>query len=434
MRELAGALGAALVVGLLVAGACSEDDSGAGSGVGTAGSTSASGMGGGGGASGDAGSGGVAGLGGGGLGGVGGSGGLVCRAPEVDCAGTCVDVTKDDAANCGACGRSCLGTATCAAGACVPEVMASGEVAPYAMVDDGTSLYWVSPAVKANDASFRSRVRRVTKTSPGGAAESLFGSTEVRARSLGFEGTKLYWGDLGANPSDTNQRLLSAAPADVGPQLVEAAQLNVQHVAVAGGKVYWTVANSAAVRGKLADGTGTVGPNVTGQDSVGWLAVDDDAKPYWLAGVPREVRRLAAAPPNTAETVARSNDLVAVELTADRVWWADRAGGVVRSAAKTEALPATGREEFGGQGSVEGFAAVDAGAGGAGGAGGVGGAAPSGGVTLYVLTAQGQKLKAWRKSADDEAPLLLGEVEAKADPYAGNPFGAAYVLVDAQYL
>jgi hypothetical protein len=29
---------------------------------------------------------------------------------------------------------------------------------------------------------------------------------------------------------------------------------------------------------------------------------------------------------------------------------------------------------------------------------------------------------------------LLGEVEAKADPYGGNPFGAAYVLVDGQYL
>jgi hypothetical protein len=29
---------------------------------------------------------------------------------------------------------------------------------------------------------------------------------------------------------------------------------------------------------------------------------------------------------------------------------------------------------------------------------------------------------------------LLGEVEAKADPYGGNPFGAAYVLTDASYV
>ncbi|MCU0686434.1 MAG: hypothetical protein MUF34_30010, partial [Polyangiaceae bacterium] len=41
---------------------------------------------------------------------------------------------------------------------------------------------------------------------------------------------------------------------------------------------------------------------------------------------------------------------------------------------------------------------------------------------------------AWRKGADDEAPLLLGEVEAKNAAYAGNPFGAAYVLTDASYV
>jgi hypothetical protein len=69
-----------------------------------------------------------------------------------------------------------------------------------------------------------------------------------------------------------------------------------------------------------------------------------------------------------------------------------------------------------------------------GGAAGAGGAAPTGDVALYVLTSQGRQLKAWRKGPDDETPLLLGEVEAKADPYTGNPFGAAYVLVDAQYV
>ncbi|HEU4534339.1 MAG TPA: hypothetical protein VFS00_09485, partial [Polyangiaceae bacterium] len=110
------------------------------------------------------GAGGASGLGGGGAGGGGsGSGGSagggpVCTAPEVDCGGTCVDLTASDAANCGACGRSCLGTATCAAGACVPEAMATNEVAPYALVHDEASLYWVSPAVKT-DVGFRSRVR-----------------------------------------------------------------------------------------------------------------------------------------------------------------------------------------------------------------------------------------------------------------------------------
>ncbi|HEU4410912.1 MAG TPA: hypothetical protein VFS43_37010 [Polyangiaceae bacterium] len=78
------------------------------------------------------------------------------------------------------------------------------------------------------------------------------------------------------------------------------------------------------------------------------------------------------------------------------------------------------------------------GAAGAGGAGGIGGAAGAGGAAgeaaLYVLTAQAGRLKAWRKGPDDGEPLLLGEVEAKAESYEGNPFGAAYVLVDDQYV
>ncbi|HEU4408218.1 MAG TPA: hypothetical protein VFS43_23350 [Polyangiaceae bacterium] len=398
---------------------------------GPAGSSGASGGGGGGsaGASGDAGAGGSAGLGGGG---TGGAGGLVCQGPKVDCGGACVDLKADDATNCGACGRSCLGAATCSAGACVPEALATNEVAPYALADDGTHLYWVSPAIK--EGAFIPRMRRVAKASAGGAAENVFSSVIVRARSLAFADGKLFWGDLGASPTDTNQRVASGLVGSADATTVEAAQLNVQHVAVAGGKVYWTVANSSAVRGKNADGTGTVSPNVGLQDSIGWLAVDGEARPYWLAGVPREVRRLATAPANTGETVADSASGLAVELAGDRLYWAD--AGAVRSAPKS--MPAMVRQEVEGLGTIEGFAVVAAGEGGAAGGGGAGGSAGPGGgageATLYVLTAQGRQLKAWRKGPDDAEPLLLGEVTAKADPYEGNPFGAAYVRVDAQYV
>nr|MCU0685849.1 hypothetical protein [Polyangiaceae bacterium] len=43
---------------------------------------------------------GAGGLGGGGSGGAGGSGGLVCQAPAIDCDGACIDIAKNDAANC----------------------------------------------------------------------------------------------------------------------------------------------------------------------------------------------------------------------------------------------------------------------------------------------------------------------------------------------
>jgi hypothetical protein len=394
--------------------------------AGAAGASGTSGIGGGGagsgGAAGVGGTGGAAGLGGGGTGGAGGTGGLICRTPEVDCGGTCVDVTARDATNCGACGRSCLGTATCAAGACVPEALTDtsegkGEVAPYALAQDETSLYWVSPAIKG-DVAF-SRMRRVLKTGAGGLATNAFSSTIVRARSLGFDGTKLYWGDLGANPSDTNQKLVAGTPSTGDCcTTVEPDQLGIEHVTVDRGKVYWSLLGASAVRGKSADGTGNVAPEVFGQSNPRWVVVDADAAavPYWVAnaaGGQREVRRLVTAAPTTAEAVASGPDVIAVELTTERFYWADRSAGTVQSRPKASPTE-TPRDEFSGQGAVEGFR-LDGG-------------------TLYVLTAQGRQLKAWRKAEGDAVPLLLGEVEAKNAAYAGNPFGAAYVLVDAQYL
>jgi hypothetical protein len=411
---------AALLFGAAWAG-CGDDDDCAcmtpagGSGAGGAGTSGASGspMGsGGGGAMGAAG---VSGAGSGG-GGSGGSGGVVCTAPTTECNGTCVDVKATDSANCGACGRRCLGAATCAQGACVPEVMASGEVAPYALVDDGTSLYWVSPAVK--EGAFNPRVHRVAKSNVGGTVETVFSSTDARARSLGFDGTKLYWGDLGANPSDTaNQKLVAGEP-NGALTTVEPGQVGIEHLTLGGGRVYWLIGGGGGiVRGKLADGTGAVAPEVFGQINPRWTAVDADAVPYWVAvdgaGTGREVRRLATS--STAAPVASGPDVVAVELTPERFYWADRTAGTVQSRPKATPTEAP-RDEFSGQGPIEGFR-VD-------------------GTTLYVLTAQGRQLKAWRKAEGDAVPLLLGEVEAKAEPYfaTGNPFGAAYVLVDEQYV
>jgi Stigma-specific protein, Stig1 len=406
-------------VALLVGASCGDDDCACmtpagGSGAGGAGTSGASGspMG-----SGGIGGGGTAGA---GTGGTGGTGGTTCTAPTTDCNGMCVDVKATDSANCGACGRACLGKATCAQGACVPEALTDtsegkGEVAPYALAQDDTSLYWVSPAIKG-DVAF-SRMRRVAKASAGGTAQNAFASTIVRARSLGFDGTKLYWGDLGANPSDTNQKLVAGVPGG-DPTTLEPDQLGIEHVTLGAGKVYWSLLSLGAVRGKQADGTGPVAPEVPFQTTPRWVVVDTDAVPYWVAnagGGQREVRRLQVSPPNTAAPVATGTDVVAVELTPERFYWADRAAGTVQSRPKATPTEAP-RDEFSGQGPVEGFHVED--------------------TTLYVLTAQGRQLKAWRKGEGDAVPLLLGEVEAKADPYfpTGNPFGAAYVLTDTQYV
>jgi hypothetical protein len=346
----------------------------------------------------------------GGSGGAGGNG-PGCTLPTVDCDGTCVDVKAGDAANCGACGHSCFGTATCAEGACVPEAMATNEVAPYALVDDGTSLYWVSPAAPTGGVN-NARMRRVAKATPGGAAVNVLDGTRVRARSFAFDGAKFYWGDLASSPTDQNQNVVSAASGDLGPAFVEKSQLNVQHVIVAGGSIYWTAGTDAAVRSKQIGST-TLTLNISLQTNPGWLAVDTDALPYWVAGTPSEARRAKASPPNTHEPVATGASIVAVELTQDRFYWADRQGQTVQSRPKATPNGAP-RDEFSGLGTIEGFH-LD-------------------GATLYVLTAQGQALRVFRKGPGDTAPFLLGEVTAKDIHYLGNPFGGAYLLIDAQYI
>jgi hypothetical protein len=403
-------VGAAVAVGSLGCGegTCLCDAGGAGSG----GMAGASGMGGGGagpgGASGTAGAGGTAGLGGGGTGGNGGSGGLACAAPAVDCDGRCVNVQADDADHCGACGRSCRGS-TCEAGACVPEAMtAAGEVAPYALADDGTYLYWVSPAIKAGSSVSDARMRRVAKSSAGGAAENVFSGAVVRARSLAFEGGKLFWGDL------ENNGIFSGAPGLAFPDAAPFAadQLDVRHLAAVAGKAFWSAGGSAAVRGKALAG-GAVDPNVLGQDNPAWVAADEAGSLYWVAGVTREVRRTKAAAPGY-EAFVTGAGIVAVELAGDVVYWADAAAGIIRSAPKTTTPPAPGAVAFEGRGRVEGFRLE--------------------GATLYVVTLQAGALTAWRKAEGDAEPFLLGRAPAKAAGYAGNPFGAAYVLADEQYV
>jgi hypothetical protein len=376
--------------------------------AGGAGSAGTAGAGASGGVSGTGGLGGAAGLGGasGDAGaGAGGAGGPACAAPKVDCDGACVDLKATDAENCGACGRSCRGS-TCEAGGCVPEALTAGsEVAPYALADDGTSLYWVSPAVKA---AVEPRVRRAPKASPGGAGEAVFSSADVRARSLAFASGKLYFGDLAAGA------IFSGTPGSPFPDApaFAADQLDVRHLVIAGGKVVWTSGGESAVRGRLLAG-GAFAPDLGLQANPGWVAADEAGAVYWVAGATREVRRVKVGAPGF-ETFAAAPGVVSVELAGERVYWADAAAGTVRSAPKTVVPPAAGVVEFSGHGRVEGFRVE--------------------GTTLYVLALEAGELRAWRQAEGDEAPLLLGRVAPKAVGYAGNPFGAAHVLADEGFV
>ncbi len=70
--------------------------------------------------------------------------GFTCNAGFTACGNTCANLTGgSDAANCGACGRSCLG-GTCAAGICQPWVVAQPPTTslPQSIATDGTNVFW----------------------------------------------------------------------------------------------------------------------------------------------------------------------------------------------------------------------------------------------------------------------------------------------------
>jgi hypothetical protein len=362
---------------------------------------------------------------GGGTGGIGGSGGLTCVAPKVDCGGTCKDLAIDPA-HCGACNRACGEGTTCTQSACELTVMASGEVAPYALALSGTNVYWASPATRDNP--LVASIRRVATASPGGAKGDVFTSgAAFRARSLApsADGKFLFWGSLNDSVVYRGDvQLLFAQP-------IENEEGEVQYVAFAD-KVYWTAAGDDSVKGKdaLANVGDPLALQLGSQFDPGWLAADggDGARLYWVAG--NGTRSLFRQKPGGAageiETFATGAPQ-SVEVHEGVVYWGDRAAGAIRAAATgtdVSATPTVGEARVGPPeaGGLEGFA-LDAG--------------PP--ARLYWVRLDGastpKALEVWRaNAADGSEKLLLGRVAVKDPAYAGNPFGATYVRVDATHV
>ncbi len=111
-----------------------------------------------------------------GTGGTGGTGG--CDVGQLDCGNGCIDVLADDA-NCGFCGHSCLGGASCADGMC-PSVEVTSAAAIHDIAVDGTDVFW-EPGTTAN--------RQIYRTPKTG------GNDVVLVPSVGANGQLLVVGD-----------------------------------------------------------------------------------------------------------------------------------------------------------------------------------------------------------------------------------------------
>lgn len=119
------------------------------------------------------------------------SGECRCLAPKTACSATvCVDL-QSDSANCGTCGRDCLGGA-CAAGVCQPvEVTSALSTTPKLFGLDGAKLYYHLPSTTQNNAS---DAYSVGKSATAAAGSTVYTCDEGYMTPFGVIGNELFLG------------------------------------------------------------------------------------------------------------------------------------------------------------------------------------------------------------------------------------------------
>ena len=114
-----------------------------------------------------------------------------CGCSGMTCGGTCVHVDQDPA-NCGACGRSCLG-APCSQATCAPVLLASGQDQPGALVVSGGMVYFLN-----EDSAPAGAVMRVP--SDGGASVAVASAVDQPV-GLAVGSGYVYWDSAASRSS-----------------------------------------------------------------------------------------------------------------------------------------------------------------------------------------------------------------------------------------
>ena len=119
---------------------------------------------------------------------VGGACQITCPQGQTACGSQCVDL-QTDAANCGACGHDCMGSA-CQAGICEPVVLAQGEFDPIRIAVDDANVYWCSSS--GGNPRGSDYIRTVQKN--GGTPADL---ARAFCEGIASDGHYVYWTQTG---------------------------------------------------------------------------------------------------------------------------------------------------------------------------------------------------------------------------------------------
>jgi hypothetical protein len=257
----------------------------------------------------------------------------------------CETDLNGDAANCGACGHSCLG-GKCTGGKCEPFQLASASN-PSGLAVDATNVYFTFPSVPAIQ-----RVQRDGKCTPAAPCPQDFAGSGVGDQLLQIRGPSSIVSD-GANVWWLNQANASVGkraavlPPGTITNFGPATSPLPGYLALGGGKLWWTngfasVEPSAHVRMSNPDGTGittfaTYANPATTFFGQGGIATDG-ANVYWASEKSGVFHAAFTDAPciegSTCKVYGSASGPFGVAVDGTFVYWTEPASGNVKRAPK----------------------------------------------------------------------------------------------------
>jgi hypothetical protein len=242
-----------------------------------------------------------------------------CVAPEMDCNGSCVDVTNDSN-NCGACGHDCC-QGKCVGSTCQPFLLAGNLAGVNSIAVDGNNVYVGSttgnyviqiPKSGGNQIPLADKLKgpqhvavdanNVYWTNAGGAGgaggagaddgsvmsipigggvmPTTWVKTQGRLRGIAVDATSIYWTNFDDNTVNRVAITVPPPQTPMTPTQLASGQNNPAGLVAYGGNLYWTNYQSGSVM-SLHIGGMALPKMLTGKATFPWGIAADQTAVYW---------------------------------------------------------------------------------------------------------------------------------------------------------